>query len=122
MRHPALRVVLLEARISLAAAGLSAGAGLNGAEGQHGSFDVTSFGAKGDGFADDTAAINEAIKAANDSGGGTVEVCAGTYLSGSIHLRSYVTLHLGPGATVVASSNAQAYRSEERRVGKVDIA
>src|ERR1035441_58266 len=90
MRHPALRVVLLEARISLAAAGLSAGAGLNGAEGQHGSFDVTSFGAKGDGFADDTAAINEAIKAANDSGGGTVEVCAGTYLSGSIHLRSYV--------------------------------
>jgi|CZKI01.1.fsa_nt_gi polygalacturonase len=113
MRHWTFRVVLLEARIILAAAGLSAGAGLNGAEGQHGSFDVTSFGAKGDGFADDTAAINEAIKAANDSGGGTVEVCAGTYLSGSIHLRSYVTLHLGPGATVVASSNAQAYDAPE---------
>jgi polygalacturonase len=113
MRHRTLRAVLLEARIIFAAAGLSVGAGLSGADSPHGSYEVRSFGARGDGFANDTAAINEAIKAAGDSGGGTVEFCAGNYVAGSIHLRSNVVLHLGPGATIVASSNAQAYDAPE---------
>ena len=33
----------------------------------------------------------------------------GSYLSGSIHLMSDVELHLGPGSTVIASSDGQAY-------------
>jgi polygalacturonase len=77
------------------------------------SFDVRSFGAKGDGTADDTRAINEAIGAANKAGGGTVEFAAGDYLAGSIHLRSNVTLHLGPGSTIVASSEEKDYDRPE---------
>ena len=70
---------------------------------QPSSYDVRSFGAKGDGQANDTAAINQAIDAAAKAGGGTVEFAAGTYLAGSIHLRSNVALHLGPGSTIEAS-------------------
>jgi polygalacturonase len=67
------------------------------------SFDVKTYGARGDGRTLDTAAINRAIDAAAVAGGGTVEFPAGTYLSYSIHLRSNVTLYLGPGATLRAA-------------------
>jgi hypothetical protein len=67
------------------------------------SFDVRGFGAKGDGKAKDTAAIQKAIDAAGTAGGGTVIVPAGRYLSGTIHLKSNVTLHLWPGAVILAS-------------------
>ena len=59
--------------------------------------------AKGDGKANDTAAINKTIEAASAAGGATVTFRAGTYLSYSIHLKSNVVLYLGPGATVVAA-------------------
>ena len=112
MRDWTFGVILLWARGVLAALGLLAVAGLNAAA-PPGSYDVRSFGAKGDGLANDTAAINEAIRAANAAGGGTVEFYAGSYVSGSIHLRSNVELHLGPGATIEASSDAQAYDAPE---------
>jgi polygalacturonase len=92
-----------------AAAGLLAGAALCAAA----PYDVRSYGAKGDGIADDTAAINQAIEAASRAGGGMVELGAGTYLAGSIHLRSEVELHLDQGSTVVASSEAKAYDAPE---------
>jgi polygalacturonase len=76
-------------------------------------YDVRSYGATGDGVSNDAPAINKAIDAAGAAGGGTVEFAAGTYLSGSIRLRSEVALHLGPGATIVASSDGAAYDSPE---------
>ena len=48
------------------------------------SYDVRAFGAKGDGVAKDTAAIQKAVDACNAAGGGTVEVPPGVYLSGKI--------------------------------------
>ncbi len=66
-------------------------------------FSVRAFGAAGDGRTLDTAAVNRAIAAAAEAGGGTVEFSAGEYLCYSIQLRSNVTLHVGPGATIVAA-------------------
>ena len=66
-------------------------------------YDVRAFGAKGDGRTVDTAAINAAIEAAAGAGGGTVVLPAGTYPSYSIHLKSHVTLQLGPGAVLLAA-------------------
>jgi polygalacturonase len=67
------------------------------------SFDVTAFGAKGDGQVVDTAAINKAIDAAAAAGGGTVVFPAGTYLSYSIHLKSHVSLFLSDGSTILGA-------------------
>lgn len=77
----------------------------NGTSSIHGAalFEVTAFGAKGDGNAIDTPAINRAIEAAAASGGGTVHFAAGQYLCYSIHLKSNVALHLDQGAVIVAA-------------------
>ena len=66
-------------------------------------YEVTAFGARGDGKTLDTDAINQAIAAAAAAGGGTVSFPAGTYLSYSIRLKSNVELHLGHGCTLVAA-------------------
>ncbi len=67
-------------------------------------FDVKTYGAKGDGVTIDTPAINKAIAAANAGGGGTVRFPPGTYACYSIHLKSDVVLYLEPGATILAAS------------------
>jgi polygalacturonase len=83
--------------------GASSAADTNPEPEAHGAFDVREFGAKGDGKNLDTPAINKAIEAAAEAGGGTVYFAAGTYLCYSIHLKSKVRLQLASGATVVAA-------------------
>jgi len=68
-----------------------------------GIYNVRTFGAVGDGKTIDSPAINKAIQAANDAGGGTVYVPAGNYLCYSIRLKSSLTLYLDSGATIVAA-------------------
>jgi polygalacturonase len=76
-------------------------------------FDVKTFGAKGDGKTPDRDAINQAIDAAAAAGGGTVYFPAGAYLTGSIRLRSNLTLQFEPGATLEASADPAAYDAAE---------
>lgn len=64
---------------------------------------VREFGAKGDGIAKDTAAIQKAIDTAAKQGGGIVHVPPGLYLSGTIHLKSNITLDLAAGSVILAS-------------------
>ena len=73
-------------------------------------FDVSKFGAKGDGAVLDTAAIQSAIDAANKAGGGMVLLPAGRYLSGSLVLKSHVELHLAKGATLLGSTSRADYQ------------
>lgn len=67
-------------------------------------YDITTYGAVGDGTTNDAAAIQAAVDAASAAGGGVVRVPAGrTFLSGSVTLRSHVELHLERGAVLQAS-------------------
>ncbi len=68
-----------------------------------GRYDVRQYGARGDGVALDTSAVNAAIAAASAAGGGTVLFPAGTYRCHSVHLQSHVTLYLDAGATLAAA-------------------
>jgi hypothetical protein len=72
-------------------------------------FNVCDYGATGYGTNLDTAGLNRAIEACSQAGGGTVLVPAGRFLSGTIHLRSHVTLFLEVGATLVATTNLSQY-------------
>src|SRR6266536_3090549 len=66
---------------------------------------VRDFGAAGNGTANDTAAIDRAITAANaNAEGGVVRFPAGTYRSpNSIHMKSNVTIQLDAGATIMGA-------------------
>ena len=72
-------------------------------------FDVRQYGARGDGRAKDTAAIQKAIDACGAAGGGTVLVPPGRYLTGALSLRSYVTLEISGGATLLGSTEPEDY-------------
>jgi polygalacturonase len=63
-------------------------------------FEITRYGAKADGKTDCTDAFRDAIAAANKAGGGRVVVPEGIFLTGAIHLKSNVNLHVSRGATV----------------------
>jgi polygalacturonase len=70
---------------------------------------VKDWGAVGDGSVLDTQAIQAAIDSASDAGGGTVFFPAGKYLSGSIFLRSSITLNLEAGAVLLGSQDPAVY-------------
>jgi polygalacturonase len=67
-------------------------------------YNVKDYGAKGDGTTLDTKTINATIEAAVAAGGGTVYFPAGNYLTGSIRLKSNITLFIDQGATIIAAS------------------
>jgi polygalacturonase len=66
-------------------------------------YNIRNYGAKGDGQTMDNKAIDAAINAAAVAGGGTVYFPAGNYLSGTIHLKSKITLRLEQGCTLIAA-------------------
>jgi hypothetical protein len=68
-------------------------------------FNVKDYGAVGDGVTLDSDAINKTIGECVKAGGGTVYFPAGTYLSGSIRLKSNLTLYLDAGATILGAPN-----------------
>jgi polygalacturonase len=72
-------------------------------------FDITKFGAVADGTTACTGAFSNAIAACARAGGGTVVVPAGKFLTGAIHLRSGVNLHLADGAEIIFSDRPEDY-------------
>ncbi|MFB3787602.1 MAG: glycoside hydrolase family 28 protein [bacterium] len=72
-------------------------------------YSVKHYGASGDGKQMDTQAIQAAIGAAAEAGGGTVYFPAGTYLSATLFLKNRITLHLEAGATLLGSPDPAVY-------------
>src|SRR5262245_32947102 len=75
----------------------------------HRHFPVTKFGAKGDGVTDCTLAFARAVDACARAGGGHVVVPEGRYLTGPIHLKNNVDLHVTEHATIAFSQDPNAY-------------
>ena len=81
-------------------------------------YNVRDYGAKGDGKTLDHHAINAAIDSCVAHGGGRVVVPAGTYLCGSIRMKSHVELHLSAGAKILAApASMKAYDEAEQWEG-----
>ena len=72
-------------------------------------FSITNFGAVPGNQEKTSQAIARAIDEANKAGGGTVVIPEGEWLTGQIHLKSNVNLHLNEGAVLVFSDNPDDY-------------
>lgn len=77
---------------------------------QTGIYNIMDYGATGDGETDDASAIQKAINACSEAGGGTVLVPSGhTFLCGPFKLASYVELQLAPNSRLLANPDESIY-------------
>jgi hypothetical protein len=83
-------------------------------------FSVATYGARGDGATMNTAAIQQTIDAAAKQNG-TVVFPAGTYLTGSIFVKSGVTLQLDKGVTLRGSRDIADYPMLPTRIAGIEM-
>lgn len=83
--------------------------GASAASGAQVLYDVRDFGAKADGQTLCTQGIQAAIDKCAAAGGGTVYLPPGSFLSGTIFMKTGVTLHLDTGCTLLGSTNLKDY-------------
>jgi len=72
-------------------------------------YNASMFGIKSNGSTLNTSSIQKGIDFIHDNGGGRLVFYVGRYLTGSIHLKSGVTLQLEEGAILVGSLNPFDY-------------
>ena len=72
-------------------------------------YNASFFGIKSNGTTMNTRSIQKAIDYIHDNGGGTLVFWVGRYLTGSIFLKSNVTIQLNEGAVLVGSTNPYDY-------------
>ncbi|QEC55552.1 glycoside hydrolase family 28 protein [Flavisolibacter ginsenosidimutans] len=82
-------------------------------------FDITAYGAVGDGKTDDAMAIQKTVDACNAAGGGKVLVPSGhVFLTGPFHLKSFVDLHVAGNAKLLANPDEKVYTQSAFRANK----
>ncbi len=72
-------------------------------------YNASVFGAKSNGTTLNTSSIQKGIDYISENGGGRLVFYVGRYLTGTIYLRSNVTIHLEEGAILVGSANPFDY-------------
>jgi polygalacturonase len=80
---------------------------LNGTYSQ--TFNILDFGAKSSESYVNTEPINNAIKECSSLGGGIVIIPKGKFITGTIHLKSNVNLHLETGSYLIGSKNYKLF-------------
>ena len=78
-------------------------------------FNIKEYGAIGDGKTMNTAAIDKAITACANAGGGTVLIPNGNFITGTIVLKSNITLYLEQDAHVIGTTDISEYKSFKLR-------
>jgi len=74
-------------------------------------YNIRDFGAKGDGQALDTTALQKAIDTCSTEGGGTVLVPSGTFVIGTVELKSNITLHIAASGKLLGSGDGKQYHA-----------
>ncbi|MGN6417814.1 MAG: glycoside hydrolase family 28 protein [Pseudobacter sp.] len=74
-------------------------------------YDITRYGAVGNGVKLNTGAINAAIDDCSKNGGGIVRVPKGVFLSGTIYLKSNIRLRLEEGAVIQGTADIDQYHA-----------
>ena len=77
-------------------------------------YNIVKYGANPNGKTLSTEAIQKAIDACGNAGGGTVLIPAGTFLSGTLFLASNIRLEISEGAVLMASNNLQDYQEDTK--------
>ena len=72
-------------------------------------FPITDFGAVKDGTINNSDAIAKAINKCSEEGGGKVVIPEGEWVTGAIHFKSNVNLHLSEGAVLLFTDNPDDY-------------
>jgi polygalacturonase len=83
-------------------------------------YNAAGYGAKGDGVTLNTKAIQAAIDAAAKDGG-TVVLSPGIYLSGSIFVKTGVTLQVDKGVTILGSQRLEDYPVMPTRIAGIEM-
>ena len=96
-----VRLVVVGFILSLALASVAAA--------KDAAFDVRDYGARPDGKTLGTESIQQAVDACAAAGGGTVLLAGGKFLTGTIYLKSHVTLKIDAGAVLLGSTALRDY-------------
>lgn len=78
-------------------------------------YNVFDFGAVGDGLVKDTTAIQNAIDTCSTEGGGRVLLQRGTFLTGTLFMKSNVELHIDINAALLGSDDINDYSSQTHK-------
>lgn len=84
-------------------------------------FDITQFGAVGDGKQLNTEPFASAIATCTEAGGGRIIIPRGTWLTGPIEIKSNLEIHVEEGATVLFTPDKSQYPIREYSKGKFDV-